>query len=110
MKELLKKLRIYGFRKFSYYAWKEISRFVFRVLLSGSYSQDSEDLIVERLLASGRSKDRKGIVVDIGANDGVRFNNTFRFSKKGWKCINVEPNPVLFSRLAKNRRRDININ
>lgn len=102
------KMKIYGFRKFMLYAYKETMRFILRKLLLGSYSQDGEDLIVEGVLK--RLKVRKGIIVDIGANDGLRFNNTYRFSKKGWKCVNVEPNPVLFDILRRTRRDDININ
>jgi len=65
----------------------ELQRFVNG--LCGSYSQYGEDLIVDKLL--GHQK--KGFYVDIGANHPFKFNNTFMFYKRGWRGINVDPNP-----------------
>lgn len=41
-----------------------------------------------------------GIVVDIGAADGVRFSNSRFLIESGWKGILVEPNPNNFKKLT----------
>lgn len=74
--------------------------------MRGSYSQGGEDLVVDQLL--GRKA--KGFYVDVGANDPWRFNNTARFYKRGWRGINIEPDPVIFAGLARSRAGDTNLN
>lgn len=49
------------------------------------------------------SKQGEGFFIDIGANDGVTFSNTYVMEQKGWKGIAIEPNPVAFEKLAKER-------
>lgn len=49
------------------------------------------------------SKQGEGFFIDIGANDGVTFSNTYVMERKGWKGIAIEPNPVVFEKLAKER-------
>lgn len=71
-----------------------------------SYSQYNEDLMVDAILGLKES----GFYVDIGANDPVIANNTERFYKKGWKGINIEPNPLLFKKVCACRPDDINLN
>lgn len=47
---------------------------------------------------------RKGVFIDIGAHDGVAFNNTYVFEKElNWTGICIEPNPSCFSKLEENR-------
>jgi FkbM family methyltransferase len=41
--------------------------------------------------------------VDIGANDGLTFSNTYFFEKKGWQGLCVEPLPEVFKKLRVNR-------
>lgn len=50
-------------------------------------------------------KDKKnGVFVDIGANDGITFSNTYFFEKEmGWTGICVEPIPEIFDKLRANR-------
>jgi len=48
--------------------------------------------------------------VDIGANDPVGLNNTKRFYDRGWRGINIEPNPHKFVQFTKKRIEDINLN
>jgi FkbM family methyltransferase len=48
--------------------------------------------------------ERPGFFVDIGATDGILFNNTFLLeSEFGWRGICAEPNPDYFAKLAQNR-------
>lgn len=69
-------------------------------------SQTGEDLILDILMP----KKKNGFYVDIGANSPVRFNNTFLFHSKGWKGINIEPNPSRLWWFKIFRRKDINLN
>ena len=64
----------------------------------GQYGQDE---IIDRDLFRGR---RGGVFVDIGAHDGVSFNNTVYFERSlGWRGLCVEPIPDVFAELEKNR-------
>ncbi len=44
-------------------------------------------------------KGRAGVFLDIGANDGVTFSNTYDLVLQGWRGVCVEPSPVAFERL-----------
>ena len=61
-----------------------------------SYAQHGEDLLVEQLLGKIES------FIDIGANDGVLFSNTFKFAKKGARGLCVEPSLISFTKLSLN--------
>jgi len=73
--------------------------------LQFSYSQEGEDLILERILGPRKT----GFYVDVGAHHPRRFSNTLRFYKRGWHGINIEPNPDAMKLFARQRRRDINL-
>jgi FkbM family methyltransferase len=45
-----------------------------------------------------------GYFVDIGANDGVTFSNTYFFENHGWQGVCVEPIPEVFEKLIRNRK------
>ena len=51
-----------------------------------------------------------GFYVDIGAFEPDMHSVTKHFYDAGWSGINVEPNPPIFARLARERPRDINLN
>jgi FkbM family methyltransferase len=70
-----------------------------------SYSQEGEDLILERLFGNWNS----GFYVDVGAHHPRRFSNTFIFYKRGWHGINIEPNPDALKLFQRHRKRDINL-
>ena len=70
-----------------------------------SYAQEGEDLLLDRVL----EKQPIGFYVDVGAHHPKRFSNTFLFYKKGWKGINVEPNPEVVKDFLALRPRDINL-
>lgn len=71
-----------------------------------TYSQYNEDLFIN-LLFEGKNN---GFFVDVGANDPVIMSNTKKFVDKGWRGINIEPNPELYEKLKENRPNDINLN
>ena len=63
-----------------------------------SYSQHGEDLLVEQIIKPNRITS----FLDIGANDGVLFSNTFKFAKGGAKGICLEPSNSSFLKLRLN--------
>jgi FkbM family methyltransferase len=63
------------------------------------YSQFGED----KILFDVFQKKSSGVCVEVGANNGVNDSNTFFFEKIGWKCILVEPNPILCEQIRKFR-------
>lgn len=67
-----------------------------------SYSQCWEDLFIKRILG-----DKKIFYVDIGANDPIKINNTYKFYREGSNGIIIEPNPELEEDIRKKRKNDI---
>jgi len=63
-----------------------------------SYAQHGEDKLVELLLPDGVKT-----FIDIGANDGVLFSNTFKFAKNGARGVCIEPSPLAFRKLKFNQ-------
>jgi len=71
-----------------------------------SYAQNLEDVMLWRAL---KHIDR-GFYVDVGAAWPDEHSVTKAFYEKGWSGINIEPNPVHYSKLKEQRPRDINLN
>ncbi len=105
MFDLFQKVKIYGLTKSLKYAAQEIYELICMRFLQGSYSQQREDLAIDRLL----TRKRDGFYVDVGAHDPVRFSNTKRFHNKGWRGINIDPNPILIKKFEKERVGDVNL-
>lgn len=59
------------------------------ILKSYCFAQGGEDYLVNFIFENKSS----GIYLDIGGHDGIRFSNSFAFSKLGWKGIIVEAHP-----------------
>ncbi len=70
-----------------------------------SYSQNFEDRIIEAFFPGLKD----GFYVDVGANHPFYHSVTKIFYDKGWRGINLEPNPMLFKQIEQNRKRDINL-
>jgi len=73
-----------------------------------SYSQSGEDIIISDLFA--RLGIKNPSYLDIGANEPVSLSNTYRLYSRGSKGVCVEPNPILYKKLLRKRRRDTCIN
>jgi len=73
--------------------------------MKGTYSQDGEDLLLQKLLPK-----KSGVYVDVGANHPFKLSNTYLLYKNGWRGICVEPMPFLYSVLAKWRTKDVCLN
>lgn len=67
----------------------------------GYCSQAGQDKWIIEKLFPGREK---GTFVDIGANDGITFSNTYLLEKMGWNGLAVEPIPSVYEELARNRQ------
>jgi len=63
-------------------------------------SQYREDRILARIFAGIL----KGTCVEVGAHNGVDLSNTYYFEQLGWRCILVEPNPVMWTVIRDARR------
>ena len=70
-----------------------------------SYSQEGEDLILNRIFESQKD----GFYIDIGEHHPKRFSNTYLFYKKGWKGINIDAMPGSMKLFNFFRPRDVNI-
>src|SRR5882762_10139599 len=78
---------------------------LFDIYSAKSYSQEGEDMVLQRIF-SGKER---GFYVDVGAHHPRRFSNTYFFYRKGWKGINIEPNPEAIHAFQSDRKRDTNL-
>ncbi len=76
--------------------------------LRASYSQSGEDIIICDLFV--RLGINKPTYLDIGTNDPIALNNTYRLYKRGSRGVCVEPNPTLCKKIRSERKEDICIN
>ena len=75
--------------------------------MSKYYSQCGQDKFLNEKIFKEK---KNGIFVDIGANDGITFSNTYFFEKElGWSGMCFEPLIQTFEKLQMNRS-SININ
>jgi FkbM family methyltransferase len=70
-----------------------------------SYSDAGEDLLADKAFQL-LGIERPGYI-DFGANHPVRFNNTYRFYRRGGTGVCVEPNPDLAPLFRRYRARDL---
>lgn len=96
-------LHEYGPRKFLALLLHEIKYICWNIGVYGSYSQDFEDIIIDDLLC----QKEKGIYVDIGCHEPKRLSNTYRFYRKGWFGLCVDPNPQCVSNFKRLRHKDM---
>lgn len=67
------------------------------------YSQFGEDRILSRIF---RGK-RRGLCIEVGANDGVHGSTSLHFEGLGWRCILIEPNPELCREIRARRKAEL---
>lgn len=103
---LFRKAKLYGFKQSLIFAVSASKIILYNQLIKNSFSQCSEDLIIDKLL----NYKKDGFYLDIGAYDPKWFSNTNRFYKKGWHGINIEPNSIRYQKFLKSRSKDINLN
>ena len=107
-KQLQNKIKTHGFALALFYCANFLVKPLgapFRHRLLNSWSQAGEDRLLDRLM----HRKATGFYVDIGAHDPVRLSNTKRFYDRGWKGINIEPNPDWHQLFVEERPLDINL-
>ncbi len=70
-----------------------------------SYSQDSEDDILEKIFWTKK----EGFFIDIGAHHPTHYSNTYKFYLKGWRGVNIDPRPNIMFEFDKIRPNDVNL-
>jgi FkbM family methyltransferase len=70
-----------------------------------SYAQNYEDVMLWRALGSIET----GFWIDVGAAHPTEYSVTKAFYDRGWRGINIEPEPDYASALRDERPRDINL-
>jgi len=73
-----------------------------------SFSQSGEDLIMQFIFMWLRIE--KPSYIDIGAHHPTYLSNTFLFYENGSSGVCIEPDPFLFERICKTRKRDVCLN
>lgn len=106
MKEYFELIRNYNLGFLISAGAKEIKRKIWREMILNSYSQNYEDLIIEKFF----DKKYRGKYLEIGAYHPTRLSNMYRFYKNGWRGAVVEPNPVVKNIFNKIRPKDRFIN
>lgn len=71
-----------------------------------SFSQNGEDILFDRAFKGKKG----GSFIDIGAGHPIHENVTYWLRKKGWRGVNIEPNPIFYRDLVQYRPDDINLN
>ena len=85
----------------NYIEKKPVDSYKFKI----SFSQKGEDIMLQSIF------DKKtGFYIDIGAFHPTIYSNTNVFYLKGWRGINIEPNPDNLKLFNQERCRDINLN
>lgn len=88
--------------------FKKVVEKLLKVNFNKSYSQTGEDLIINFLLQSKAINNFS--YLDIGANDPISMNNTYKFYTQGFHGVCIEPDPYIFKKLLKKRSKDICLN
>jgi FkbM family methyltransferase len=70
-----------------------------------SYAQNLEDVMLRRALHDVEA----GFWIDVGAAHPRDYSVTHAFSERGWRGINIEPEPAFFAALQAERPRDVNL-
>jgi FkbM family methyltransferase len=105
LQKIISTLKQHGLATTVNYSIDEV-KLIFQGAVYSSYSQHGEDKILDKLLGNKNN----GFYVDIGTADPIRFSNTYRFYKKGWKGVLIEPNPMRIEKLKAVRPKDTVMN
>ncbi len=68
-----------------------------------NYSQTGEDAVIRSIL----DEHGRGVYVDVGCNDPIRYSNTLSLYLHGWSGINIDANPRLIEKFKAVRVRDV---
>lgn len=71
-----------------------------------SYSQHGEDDLIWKFF----DKKQSGLIIEVGAFDGIHISNSYTLEQMGWDAICIEPHPEYFNHLKINRPNAICLN
>jgi FkbM family methyltransferase len=72
-----------------------------------SFSQFGEDVVISKHLKD--FDPQAGIYVDVGAFNPITFSNTLLLYQKGWRGINIDPDPDKIDEFIRSRPGDFNV-
>lgn len=75
------------------------------IKIAASRSQHGEDDAIARLIPN----DCERVFVDVGANDGISWSNSYNFAQAGFRLLLVEPMPVYAARCTLNHLSNPNV-
>src|SRR6516165_10833369 len=75
------------------------------VRIGESRSQHGEDEAIAKLIPD----DCERLFVDVGANDGISWSNSYNFARAGFRLLLVEPMPLYAARCALNHCGNANV-
>jgi FkbM family methyltransferase len=70
-----------------------------------SMSQFGEDVVLAQLFVD----QPMGFYVDVGALDPFAYSNTYELWRRGWRGINIEPQPDQLAQFDRHRPGDVNL-
>ena len=82
-----------------------VNRYFFFEHLNRSYSQEGEDLLLNRYFKNKPL----GFFCDVGSYHPKQYSNTYHFYLKGWRGINIDPRPGSKEIFNQARPNDINL-
>ena len=97
-------------KKFSYYLWLNLS-FIYQFISFKIFNQYSCRGEIDQHLKKIIGEKKNGFFLEIGAYNGLSESVSLRFEKElNWKGILIEPNPVHFKFLKRNRPKNLCLN
>ncbi len=87
------------------YIADELYSFKYNGYSNISFSQEGEDIVIDRFFKNKKH----GFYIDIGAHHPVRYSNTYKFYKRGWRGINIDAMPGSMIPFNDLRPNDINL-
>jgi FkbM family methyltransferase len=87
---------------FLQYIFADVVRRIFLPTARFYFAQGGEDIHILYLLDNKPD----GFYLDIGANQPIRFSNTFKLYLTGWTGVLVDANPHLIKKAAEIRKKD----
>ncbi len=64
-----------------------------------SYAQHGDDDYIWKYF----DKKKNGLIVEVGAFDGIHFSNSYSLANIGWRSLCMEPTPAMYKKLTTNR-------
>jgi FkbM family methyltransferase len=63
---------------------------------------------VDKIIRDYFADKEYGVCIEVGAVDGIEYSNSYHFELSGWDTLCIEPIPIYYEKLSKNRKRSLN--